>query len=229
MARARDLGMRRYLVKPIKRSDLLEAITAALQEKGDRLLFREGRHPQEVDSVAGAQESSSSPSLFYPARAAERAFPKVKPGLRILLVEDSADNRLLIQAYLRQTPHRLDFAENGAIGVKKFQAERYDLVFMDMQMPVMDGYEATRRIRALEAQAVGVRRESVVEESESSLQAAAYSLPPSRVPIIALTAYALKGDEEKCLKAGCTTYLTKPIKKATLLAAISEHTRSPVT
>jgi len=128
------------------------------------------------------------------------------PKLRILLVEDSPDNRTITVAYLRDTPYRVDIAENGAIALGKFTAGEYDLVLMDRQMPVMDGLAATRAIREWEQ---------------------AIHRPPT--PIIALTASALKGDQEKFVAAGCTAYLTKPIKQDVLLHAIKEHsTGAPV-
>jgi CheY-like chemotaxis protein/HPt (histidine-containing phosphotransfer) domain-containing protein len=122
------------------------------------------------------------------------------PALRILVVEDSPDNRTITLAYLRETPYRFEIAENGAIAYEKFTAGHYDLVLMDRQMPVMDGLTATRAIRDWEQ---------------------ANHRPAT--PIIALTASALKGDQEKCVAAGCTAYLTKPIKQAVLLQAIKEH------
>ena len=122
------------------------------------------------------------------------------PELRILLVEDSPDNRTITVAYLKDTPYRVEIAENGAIAFKKFTAEEYDLVLMDRQMPVMDGLTATRAIREWEQ---------------------AHHRPPT--PIIALTASALKGDQEKFVAAGCTAYLTKPIKQDVLLQAIKDH------
>ena len=121
-------------------------------------------------------------------------------GLRILLVEDSPDNRTITLAYLRDTPYRVEVAEDGAVAYEKFTAGHYDLVLMDRQMPVMDGLTATRAIRAWEQ---------------------ANHRPPT--PIVALTAAALKGDQEKCVAAGCTAYLTKPIKQEVLLQAIKEH------
>ena len=123
------------------------------------------------------------------------------PPLRILLVEDSPDNRTITIAYLQDTPYVTDIAENGAIACEKFGAGHYDLVLMDRQMPVMDGLTATRAIRNWEI--------------------ANHRIP---TPIVALTAAALKGDQEKCLAAGCTAYLTKPIKQDVLLQAIREHT-----
>ncbi|MEO7391951.1 MAG: ATP-binding protein, partial [Ramlibacter sp.] len=122
------------------------------------------------------------------------------PALNILLVEDSPDNRTITMAFLQHTPYRIEIAENGAIAYDKFTAGRYDLVLMDRQMPVMDGLTATRNIR----------------EWEKENQRAP-------TPIIALTASALMGDREKCLAAGCTAFLTKPIKQDVLLQAIREH------
>ena len=121
-------------------------------------------------------------------------------ALHILLVEDSPDNRTITMAYVEDTPYRIDIAENGAIACQMFKAGHYDLVLMDRQMPVMDGLAATREIRAWEL---------------------ANDKPPT--PIIALTASALKGDREACLAAGCTAFLTKPIKQEVLLQAIWDH------
>jgi PAS domain S-box-containing protein len=121
-------------------------------------------------------------------------------ALRILLAEDSPDNCIITMAYLEDTPYRVEIAETGAIACKMFEAGYYDLVLMDRQMPVMDGLTATRTIRAWEQ---------------------ANHRPPT--PIIALTASALKGDREMCLAAGCTAFLTKPIKQEVLLQAIREH------
>jgi CheY-like chemotaxis protein/HPt (histidine-containing phosphotransfer) domain-containing protein len=122
------------------------------------------------------------------------------PALNILLVEDSADNRTITMAFLQDTPYRVEIAENGLIAFEKFTAGHYDLVLMDRQMPVMDGLTATRAIREWEQ---------------------ANHRPPT--PIIALTASALRGDQEKFVAAGCTAYLTKPIKQGVLLQAIKEH------
>jgi PAS domain S-box-containing protein len=122
------------------------------------------------------------------------------PALRILLAEDSADNCTITVAYLEDTPYQVEIAETGAIAFEKFTAGHYDLVLMDRQMPVMDGLTATRSIRAWEQ--------------------ANNRLP---TPIIALTASALKGDREMCLAAGCTAFLTKPIKQEVLLQAIKER------
>jgi len=133
-----------------------------------------------------------------PFPAAEPESAGEVPLLSILLAEDSEDNRLLIRTYLKQSPHHLDMAENGRLAVEKFRENHYDLVLMDMNMPIMDGYTATMTIRQW-------------EEQEGR----------APTPIIALTAFALKEDEQKSLKAGCNAHLTKPIKKKILLAALA--------
>ncbi|MCA1662846.1 MAG: response regulator, partial [Myxococcales bacterium] len=119
---------------------------------------------------------------------------------QILLVEDSPDNRTIATEYLKDTPYRIDFAENGAVACERFMAGQYDLVLMDRQMPVMDGLTATRTIRKWE------------EDHQRA-----------PTPIVALTASALKGDQELFVAAGCTAYLTKPIKQAVLLEAIRTY------
>jgi CheY-like chemotaxis protein len=115
----------------------------------------------------------------------------------ILMAEDSADNQRLIQLYLKGTGHRLDIAENGRIAVEMYKNGQYDLVLMDMQMPVMDGLAATTQIRKWEKESNAVS-----------------------VPIVALTAHALKDEIERSLTAGCSSYLAKPIRKVTLLTEI---------
>jgi PAS domain S-box-containing protein len=123
-----------------------------------------------------------------------------RPAGRILIVEDSEDNRTLINAYLGGCGFELDFAENGMVGVEKAMFGHPDLVLMDLQMPVMDGLEATRAIR------------------EWEMKTRAHPMP-----ILALTAHATGLEVGKSLFAGCTEHLTKPIKKATLLEAIAKH------
>ncbi|MFW5838292.1 MAG: response regulator, partial [Desulfovibrionaceae bacterium] len=124
--------------------------------------------------------------------------------LRILLVEDNQNNRLLFSFYLKNTPHQVDFAENGEIGMVKAKAGGHDIVFMDVEMPIMDGYEATRRIRKWE-QETG----------------------RGPMPIVALTAHALKGQEDKSFAAGCDAHMTKPFKKAQLLQTLDQFAPAP--
>ncbi|MCS6320421.1 MAG: response regulator, partial [Nitrospira sp.] len=123
--------------------------------------------------------------------------PDGMSGLKILLAEDFVDNRRMMEFYFKSTPHWVETAANGQVAVEMFQRGSYDLVLMDIQMPLLDGYAATRAIRAWE-QAQG----------------------RSPVPILALTANALQSEVQRSLEAGCTAHLTKPIRKAHLLEAI---------
>lgn len=177
IARCQELGISRYLVKPVKRFDLFQAITTTA--------LRVQAIPKDSPTVALSPTSED------------------KRALRILLVEDSQHNRFLVQSYMKETSYQLDTAENGEIAVGKFTSGAYDLVLMDVQMPVMDGYTATQVIREWE-------KEHGVEPT----------------PIIALTANALNEDDQKSLNAGCTAHVTKPIKKAVLMEAIIEYTRN---
>jgi PAS domain S-box-containing protein len=170
----RRLGITRFLSKPFRRSDLFNAIMTVV-----------GMQPA-LSASSGPVEESIQAGIPRP--------------LRILLVEDFADNRRMIELYLKKTPHRLDMAVNGQSAVDMFTRGPYDLVLMDVQMPVMDGYTATKLIRAWEREQLR---------------------PP--VPILALTANALKGEVQKSLAAGCTAHLVKPIRKAHLLQAIAQY------
>ncbi|TKB72880.1 MAG: PAS domain S-box protein [Nitrospira sp.] len=172
IARTYDMGLGGYLIKPIRRSDLLHTIGIAL------------------DRTKGIQPATGTAAAAQASHTESRA-------LRILLADDSPDNQVLIRSYLKQTPNRLDIADNGAIALKLFKEGHYDLILMDVQMPVMDGYEATKAIRAWERE---------------------HDLPPTEV--IALTALALKEEVLKTLDAGCNAHMTKPIKKHTLLEVL---------
>ena len=150
-------------------------------------------------SFAVPLEVQTSETLAATVTEGASSDPALAP-LRILLTEDSPDNCTITLAYLEATPYTVEIAENGAVACEMFRAGHYDLVLMDRQMPIMDGLAATRNIRAWE-QEIG-------------------RYP---IPIIALTASALKGDREMCLAAGCTAFLTKPIRQDALLQAIREH------
>src|SRR5260370_2757369 len=123
-------------------------------------------------------------------------------SLRDLVGEDWADNRLLLQAYMKGSSHRLTFAVDGKAAVDQFSASRFDLILMDLQMPVMDGLTATRAIR-------GIERERDV----------------TAVPIIALTANARRQDVEMSREAGCIAHVSKPISKQTLVDVIEKYGR----
>ncbi|HXX76830.1 MAG TPA: PAS domain S-box protein [Nitrospiraceae bacterium] len=175
IARTYDLRLGGYLIKPIRRSDLLQTISIVLARG-------KGIQPAGLPEPVRSSPDSSMNKL------------------RILLVEDSPDNQVLIRSYLKPTPHHLDVADNGAIALEKFKTRQYDLILMDMQMPVMNGYDTTKAIRAW--------------EHEHDLH---------RIQIIALTALALKEEGIKILDAGCDAHMTKPIKRATLLEVLQAY------
>ncbi len=130
---------------------------------------------------------------------------KVEAGTRILVAEDNPENVILLEAYLAGLSVALDFAANGLEAVEKRKQATYDLVLMDVQMPVMDGYAATREIRAWER---GRR------------------LP--RVPIVALTANALSGASTDSMDAGCDAHVTKPVERNDLVSAIAKFAKRPI-
>ncbi len=177
--RVRKLKLDAHLIKPVSKSELLEAVGKAISARGQGI------------SAIGKKPGGQLPSV-PPAGAAG-------PSLKILLVEDSPDNRLLVKAFLKQTPYSVVEAGNGAIAVAMFQQEPFDLVLMDIHMPVMDGLAATRAIREWEAR--------------HQLNA---------TPIVALTASAFGDDVQKCTNAGATLHVAKPVKKAVLLATIRD-------
>ncbi len=185
-SKAHALGIHRQLSKPIRSMALLSAVISTLTD----LPRSDGANP------APAQRSAAPKPPLTPASSLARG--------RILLAEDLEDNRDVVALFLKTAPYDLDMAENGAIALEKFKTGTYDLVFMDMQMPVMDGYEATGLIRKWEEE---------------------YRRTPT--PILALTANAFPEELEKSLTSGCTAHLTKPIKKKTLLDAVRQYTRQP--
>ena len=167
-ARVRKFGISGYLVKPVKKSDLKETIFKAL-------------------SLAGIAAEVKVPP---------RQHQDIKP-LKILLVEDAENNRMLIRSYLKKMPFMLEEAQDGQVGLEKYKTGSYDIVLMDMQMPVMDGYTATREIRSWEKET-----------------------GRPKTPILALTAHVFKEDIDRSIEVGCNDHLTKPVKKETLLSAM---------
>ncbi len=175
--RSKQLGLAGYAVKPVGRSELLRLISDTFRVKA--------LQPQSGKDVENA------PVSHGPRLAA-----------RILIAEDSEDNRFLLRAYLKDQPYQLTFAVNGEFAVELTRLQRFDLILMDMQMPVMDGHTATRNIRELEV---------------------AQARP--QTPILALTANARTEDLVASREAGCTAHLSKPITKAALLRAIRDYIR----
>lgn len=130
--------------------------------------------------------------------------PMLSDDIRILLAEDVHVNQLVVEGMLKQIGLSADWAKNGAEAVDKVKNGFYDLILMDIQMPIMDGYEASQEIRKFQAE---------------------HHLP--NTPIIALTAHAMKGDMERCLEAGMNDYLTKPIVAETLITCLNTWLNAP--
>ena len=159
----------------------------------------------DAGDVSGVQPIRLRPAADAPADGALRLPSAVRQplsGIRVLLAEDGPDNQRLIRFHLERAGARVDVAENGAKALERVRdcsrLDRYDVVLMDMQMPVMDGYEAVRRLVAA----------------------------GERLPVIALTAHAMPGDRERCIEAGCTEYLCKPVDPRALIAGI-RHAIAP--
>ena len=175
-ARARSLGIARSLIKPIKQSDLLEAISAAL-EAAPTVEARRGDAPEDDEPVAVENHWD-------------------RTARRILLAEDGAINQQVAVRLLEERGHSVVVVDNGRAAVEQVAAQPFDVVLMDVQMPEMDGIEATAAIRRAEAQTGG------------------------HVPIIAMTAHAMKGDRDRFLAAGMDGYVAKPVRPHELYAAV---------
>lgn len=174
--KAQDLGFQSCVTKPIYPSELLDALNMAavpgVNAKGD------GKN---VADTGGADQGSS------------RQF-----NIDVLLVEDSPVNQMVAEDMLENMGCRIEIAENGKVAIQKFLDKEYDLILMDCMMPVMDGYDATKKIRKL-------------EQDEGR-----------HIPIIAMTANAMDGDKEKCLAAGMDDYLSKPTKARDVYALLCQ-------
>ena len=138
-----------------------------------------------------------------------KALPEALAPLRVLLVEDNPVNQKVARLMLQRLKHRVQTADDGQRAVELVRAEEFDAVLMDMQMPVMDGYEATRLIRRMETNGELPGRD--------------------HLPIIAMTAHAMAGDRETCLQAGMDDYISKPIDSASLRKILEKHRPAAVT
>jgi len=148
----------------------------------------------------------------------------------VLLVEDNPVNQEVGKGMLESLGCTVDLADNGLAAIASVQRTGYDLVFMDCQMPELDGLEATRRIRSWEAQGGSPRGEAEAWGAEPSLFQSPAPAPPtpgSRVPIISLTAFAMKGDREACLDSGADDYLSKPFTRDELSRTVRRHLPPP--
>jgi two-component system, sensor histidine kinase and response regulator len=167
-ARCRDLDLAAYLVKPVKPAELNRAIAAALPS---------APVPVALPTAKAKTDLSTRP-------------------LRVLIVEDNAVNQRVVVRLLEKYGHSIALANHGGEALAVLAEERFDLVLMDVQMPVMDGFEATRIIREREA---GTGWQT---------------------PVVAMTAHAMKGDRERCLAAGMDDYVSKPVQRAELLRVL---------
>lgn len=162
ISRCEKLGIKHYLTKPIKQSDLFDAIMASIN----------------IDSNSLRTEKLSKQDII----------PRTRP-LRILLAEDSLANQKLAVGLLSKWAHEVTVVNNGQEAVDRLKQQEFDIVLMDVQMPVLDGLGATEKIRKLQS---------------------SQELP--RFPIVAMTAHAMKGDRERCLEAGMDDYVSKPVR-----------------
>jgi two-component system sensor histidine kinase/response regulator len=184
IARCREFGIKAYLNKPIRRAELLAAILSAL--------------------------SGSSSQEIHASTRVSRLISTGTCSLRVLLTEDNSVNQKLAVRLLEKRGHSVMVAGNGREAIEQLARESFDVVLMDVQMPEMDGFEATRRIR---------ERERTTGE---------------HVPIIAMTAHAMKGDRERCLQEGMDGYISKPLRPNELfesvesLATVSRAATEPV-
>ena len=168
VARCGELGVASFLTKPVTQSDLLDAILIAVN----------GEDVSELTLPAAPSDANGS-------------------GLRILLAEDNVINRALATGILEKRGHALTHAANGRDAVEAARAKAFDVILMDVQMPGMDGFEATRQIRELE------------------------KATHHHTPIVAMTAHAMAGDRERCLAAGMDHYISKPLAKEELVALLA--------
>jgi PAS domain S-box-containing protein len=171
-SRYRDVGVATYLTKPVTQGDLLRAIQRTL---GRTLVDAKGRAILPTEALAPCPPAEAS-----------------GPSLRVLLAEDNPVNQRLGALLLGRLGHTVKLVGNGKEALAALEAGRFDLVLMDVQMPEMDGLEATQALRRREARTGG------------------------HLPVIALTAYAMKGDRDRCLAAGMDGYLSKPIQEKEL-------------
>jgi two-component system, sensor histidine kinase and response regulator len=183
VARCRELGLAAYVTKPLSQRALYQVVAQVIGAGAvapDALAFT----PRKDDTIMPHSTDAS---------------PAPQNSLRLLLAEDNFVNQKLAVTMLQKRGHKVTVANDGVEALSLLEREAFDLVFMDVHMPNMGGFEATAEIR---------RREK------------AHGLP--RIPIVALTALAMTGDREKCLEAGMDAYLTKPISARDLFSVLTQ-------
>ncbi len=178
--RCRDIGIQGYLPRPVRKEDLGMTIASVLG------VIRE--HPKTENALITKHTLKESQ----------------KKDFQILVAEDYPTNQQIAVKHLSNAGFKVVLAENGAQAVSLFKTKQVDLILMDIQMPEMDGYEATQQIRQIEKQ--------VSEDLKANL----------RTPVIALTAHAMSGYREKCIRSDMDDYLTKPLKKKELISMVEK-------
>jgi two-component system sensor histidine kinase/response regulator len=182
----RDIGIEGYLTKPIKQEDLHRAMLSVL-------------------SFLKEEKVGAAPKLVTRHTIAEED----RKETQILVAEDYPTNQQVAMRHLRGAGYQVDLAENGQEAVEAFKRKNYDLILMDIQMPVKDGYEATMEIREIEGR---ISDTELAGKSE-------------RIPILAMTAHAAKTDRQRALDAGMDDYITKPLKREKLLTMVEKRLR----
>ena len=190
----RDIGIDGYLTKPIKRNDLHSAIESVM-----------GHSVKAEDH----QAASTQPMRHTTVEGYSNE-------IQILLVEDYPTNQMVAMGHLHSAGYQVDLAENGQQALEAFNRKQYDLILMDIQMPVMDGYEVTKAIRDLENELNNSGDKKTSDKRE-------------RTPIIAMTAHAIKGYKEKCIKSGMDDFVTKPLRRKTFLSIVDKWIKSNLT
>jgi PAS domain S-box-containing protein len=193
LERYREAGVSGYLTKPVRRADLHAAMVRALHYRSV--------HRGDGSAVGSADETEARTAGNSQNAQEGKLGSKSKPptGCRILLAEDNAINQHVVLQILKHENHRIVIAASGKEALLKIREEEFDLILMDVQMPELDGLETTAAIREAERVTGG------------------------RIPILALTAHAMEGDRDRCLKAGMDDYISKPIHAADLLALLKRH------
>ena len=196
MQQAEAAGLEGFLLKPISPSTLFDAIMQAFGKalpETSRVLQRKEQEARVLENIQGA---------------------------RVLLVEDNEINQQVAKEILEGAGLHVILANNGQEAVNAVQEDNYAVVLMDVQMPVMDGYTATRKIREWELKAQGSKLKAT--EPKDSKEDSALSPQSSELPIIAMTAHAMAGDEQKSLEAGMNDHVTKPIDPDQLFATLQK-------
>jgi len=202
MQQAEEIGLEGFLLKPVTPSMLFDAIMQAL----GKVVPEASRVTQRKEQQAGALENIQ--------------------GARVLLVEDNEINQQVAREILEGAGLIVMVASNGQEAVDAVKTNSYDAVLMDVQMPVMDGYTATRKIRELQLKAQNPKLKAT--ETKDGKEGAALSLQSPELPIIAMTAHAMAGDEQKSIEAGMNGHVTKPIDPDQLFATLQKWIK-PVT